>query len=290
MHLQQTKDRSLQSGGPQYFFHSITPVVKSYLRQQGACPVVLMTPYGIAPTPFMAVGRDHKLTEDGQVTSGRVGHDRIQQAGAERSIGEEIRRWYDLPSRIEFERIDVEVSIHHEGHFVLIPTCAYFRGRKRPCILEKPTLPLSFNKRHQSALWRRQIELIQKQNPEECGWVLEQFQRVIADHSCGRFDRIHEADLQRTAGAFSRLGLDLGPYLTKGYDCASRFQFLAFPPYECPVEIKKRSYGFRYQINRYQPLPRAVVLCLDHDLINAPDHIDIIELPALAEHLVSLRT
>jgi hypothetical protein len=59
----------------------------------------------------------------------------------------------------------------------------------------------------------------------------------------------------------------------------------AFPIYPCPVEIKKRSSGFDYQIMRYTELPRAVVLCLEHDLVNPPDHVDILELSALADYL-----
>jgi len=58
--------------------------------------------------------------------------------------------------------------------------------------------------------------------------------------------------------------------LVKGYDCASRFEFRGLPPYECAVETKKDSRGFRYQMDRYKPLPRAVILCLKHDLINVP--------------------
>lgn len=90
MHLQQTKFESRSSGGPQYYFHNIPGPVKEFLRKRGACPVVLQTPYGIANSPFMAVDRDHKL-ENGKTVTGKVGHDRIQQAGGEQSIGEAIR-------------------------------------------------------------------------------------------------------------------------------------------------------------------------------------------------------
>jgi len=51
------------------------------------------------------------------------------------------------------------------------------------------------------------------------------------------------------------------------------------------VEIKKRSSSFSYQITRYTKLPRAVVLCMKHDLVNPPDHIDVLELSALAQYL-----
>jgi hypothetical protein len=53
--------------------------------------VVLQTPYGLASSPFMAVDKDHKLSQDGKAVDGRVGHDRIQQAGSSQSIGEAIR-------------------------------------------------------------------------------------------------------------------------------------------------------------------------------------------------------
>jgi hypothetical protein len=36
------------------------------------------------------------------------------------------------------------------------------------------------------------------------------------------------------------------------------------------------------QIARYLPLPRAVVLCIEHDLTNVPNHIDVIELAHFA--------
>ncbi len=243
-----------------------------------------MTPYGIAPSEFVAVGRDHKLTDSGKVVPGRVGHDRIQQARADHSIGEDIRRWYGLQGRGDFERIDVEVDIHKDGHFILAPTRVQFRNRHRSQEVEVPLNPLSFNHRQEGSLWRRQIEQMRTERPDDWGWACEEFRRVVHDHRFPNPGRIHEADLLRTAGAFAKLGVRLGPYRLKGYDCATRFQFLGFPPYECPVEIKKRSQGFNYQIARYSPLPRAVVLCLEHDLTNVPKHIDVIELAHFATH------
>lgn len=284
MHLQQTKTGSRGSGGPQYYFHNVDNPIKEFLRRRGACPVVLMTPYGIASSPLQAVGRDHKLDRHGKVVSGRVGHDRIQQASGAASIGEEIRRWYALPGHDDFERIDVEVTIHPEGHFILSPVSALFRGKRRPISLERPVYPLSLNRRHTSTLWRDQIERIRSSEPEHWAWVCREITRVVNDHKSGRADSIHEADLQRTSGAFSHLGLFLGPYLVRGYDCQSRFSMLRYPEYACPVEIKKRSRGFRYQIGKYDPLPRAVVLCVDHDLPRLPADIDVIELSWFVEH------
>jgi len=93
MHLQQTKDASLATGGPQYYFHDVSQHVKEFLRKRGKCPVVLQTPYGIATSPFTAVGRDHKISRAGKTVAGKVGHDRIQ---GKESIGEAIRYWYGL--------------------------------------------------------------------------------------------------------------------------------------------------------------------------------------------------
>src|SRR5713101_7829757 len=106
MHIQQTKFESRASGGPQYYFHTVPEPVKEFLRKRGACQVVLQTPYGIASSSFMAVGRDHKLSANGKVVPGRVGHDRIQAATGDESIGEAIRYWYGLKTGPDFERID----------------------------------------------------------------------------------------------------------------------------------------------------------------------------------------
>lgn len=90
------------------------------------------------------------------------------------------------------------------------------------------------------------------------------------------------------AGALSLFGLDLSPYLSKGYDCPkSQFQFDDLTPYVCPVEVKKRSADFSYQVTRYADLPRAVVLCMHHDYINPPEHVDVLELTAFAKYLSS---
>jgi len=44
MHIQQTKDDSLATGGPQYYLHNVALHIKEFLRKRGACPVVLQTP------------------------------------------------------------------------------------------------------------------------------------------------------------------------------------------------------------------------------------------------------
>jgi len=283
MHLQQTKDASLATGGPQYYFHNVPPHVKEFLRRRGACPVILQTPYGIAASSFKAVGRDHKISPRGEVRPGKVGHDRIQ---GEQSIGEAIRYWYGLKSGSDFERIDVEASIHPNGHFILIPTAVKMRGAKRPRTLEKVNAPLSFHHDYQSKLWKQQIEACRRQSADDVSWAGSQIKRVVSEHRNGDTKYAHEADLLRVAGALSVFGLDLSLYLTKGYDCpGSRFNFSGFPAYPCPVEIKKHSSRFDYQIMRYAELPRAVVLCLEHDWKNPLDHVDVLELSALADYL-----
>lgn len=84
------------------------------------------------------------------------------------------------------------------------------------------------------------------------------------------------------------MGLDLSAYVGKGYDCPkSQFQFDGLPPYLCPVEVKKRSADFDYQVTKYADLPRAVILCMHHDYVNPPEHVDILELMTLAKYLSS---
>ena len=286
MHLQQTKTESRATGGPQYYFHDLPDAVKDFLRRKGACPVVLQTPYGIARSAFMAVGRDHKLAPGGKAVPGKVGHDRVLQAAGDQSFGEAIRHWYGLPSGRDFWRIHVEAVIHPDGHFILIPTAVKMEGAKRDRPIEKVASPLSFHRDHQSKLWRTQIQTRRRQCSAHVSWAASQIRRVVAENRDKDAKHILEADLLRTAGALSVLGMELSPYLGRGYDCAtSRFQFSALPSYPCPVEIKKRSSGFNYQITRYAQLPRAVVLCMEHDFVNPPDHIDVIELPTLADHL-----
>jgi hypothetical protein len=153
MHLQQTKDSSRETGGPQYYLHGLAPAVKDFLRRRGACRVVLHTPYGIAPTPFMAVSKDRKLDAAGRIEPGKVGHDRVQ-----RGIGEAIRKWYGLKQGADFARIEVVSRIHNQGHFILTPTGVVYRGSTKLKTLVRETAPLSFHSHHESRLWRQQIE------------------------------------------------------------------------------------------------------------------------------------
>jgi hypothetical protein len=283
MHLQQTKRESRKRGGPQYYFHNLTEVVSTYLRKKKVVPVALVTPYGATPSHFLAVSHDAKLAGE-RVVRGLVGHDRIQQARAEHSIGEAIRDWYRLPTKVDFERIDVEISIHDEK-FYLTPVACKLVGRNRPIQIQRPEFPLSYNLRYESQLCRKQLRQTELQNPQAAKWALAEIRRVVAAHEPKAASRVLESDLLRASGPLHVFGVELGAYLGTGLDCkASRFQFLSYLPYEVPVEIKKRSAGFRYQQQKYgkNELSRAVVLCVEHNLTNVPANIDVIELRALA--------
>jgi hypothetical protein len=285
MHINQTKDESLKSGGPQYYLDGVPDHIKEFLRKRGACPVVLQTPYGIASSSFTAVGRDHKISGAGKIVVGKVGRDRIQ---GKESIGEAIRYWYGLTGGRAFQRINLDAAIHPDGHFILIPTAVKMREATRAQTFEKVISPLSFHRDYQSKFWKKQIEACRKESATDVSWAGSQIRRVVTEHEKADTKNAHEADLLRVAGALSVFGLDLSLYLVKGYDCPkSLFNFSGFPAYLCPVEIKKRSSGFNYQIMRYVELPRAVVLCLEHDLVNPPDHVDILELSALADYLLN---
>ena len=117
MHLQQTKRGSLASGGPQYYFHDLTDPIKTYLRHKGAVRVALLTPYGATKSDYYAVSKDHKFDAQRKVIAGKVGHDRIQQGHAGESIGESIRKWFNLAAG-DFERIDVNIEIVDEAFYL----------------------------------------------------------------------------------------------------------------------------------------------------------------------------
>ncbi len=248
-------------------------------------PVALMTPYGASKSNFMAVGKDFKLAGR-EVVRGGVGHDRIQQASAPESIGEAIRKWYGL-ARGDFERMDVEIDIR-DGKFYITPIGYKLVGRSRSIPIQRPTYPLSFTHQFRSELWQRQLTAVHRSDPKGFHWAQQELQRVITVHRRPTLEPdIQEQDLLRASGPLNIYGVRLGPYVGRGYDCKSEFQFLHYLPYEVPVEIKKRSAGFRYQKQKYgkEELSRAVVLCVRHDLVNYPDrNIDILELGALAAY------
>jgi hypothetical protein len=286
MHLQQSKDKSRKSGGQQYWLQGMPRWLQNHLDREKACEVVLQTPYGITRTSFVALHPDWKYGNKNKLIRANAQHYRVQADETNTSIGEAVRQWFGIRKNRDFERIDVEATIHPDGHFILIPTALTMRGPGRTQTLEKVNSPLSFHHDYQSKFWKKQIEACRKASANDVSWAGAQIKRVVTDHRKADTKNVHEADLLRAAGALSVLGVDLSLYLVKGYDCPkSQFSFSGFPTYPCPVEIKKCSSGFNYQIMRYTELPRAVVLCLEHDLVNPPDHVDILELSALADYL-----
>jgi hypothetical protein len=252
MHLQQTKRGSRASGGPQYYFHDLTKHIKRYLRDEKAVRVALVTPYGPTPSSFMALATDAKLSPEGKAIPGRVGHDRIQEAAAGESIGEAIRYWYKLKSG-DFERISVEIEVL-DDKFYLTPVGYKYAGARKTQRIQQPEFPLSFNDKKQSELWRRQLEHIRQTQPEMWRWSLEEICRVAQAHAqASGFRFVREEDLLRASGPLKVLGVELGPYGGKGFDCQGVFRFLNYEPYTAPIEIKKASSGFEYQQTKVFP-------------------------------------
>jgi hypothetical protein len=286
MHLQQTKRSSRTSGGPQYYFHDLTRHIKGYLRNEKAVPVALVTPYGATASTFMALATDAKLSRTGKVVAGRVGHDRIQQAAAGESIGEAIRYWYKLKSG-DFERIDVEMEVW-DDKFYLTPVGYKYADASKTQTIQQPEFPLSFNDKKQSELWRRQLAHVREGQPEMWRWSLEEICRIARAHAPGaEFRYVKEEDLLRASGPLKVLGVELGPYVGKGFDCQGVFRFLNYEPYSVPIEIKKASSGFAYQQREYsaEELSRAVILCVRNGLLNVPPNVDIIQLETLCSAL-----
>jgi len=286
MHLQQTKRASRATGGPQYYFHDLTEPVKVYLREKGAVPVALVTPYGATKSHFFAVSRDSKLGEAQKPVPGQVGHDRIQQGHAEQSIGEAIRHWYNLPKG-DFERIDVDIEIF-EDVFYITPLYFKLTESKKQIPIRRIPNALTFTHHYISPLWLEQLAQVERQHKGVVRWSLDEICRVVADHRPhSRIPHIQEPDLLRASGPLAHLGLKLGAYVGKGMDCvATSLEFLRYPVYTIPVEIKKRSQDFVYQEKKYgqAELSRALVLCAFHNHKVIPKHIDVIELDALCEH------
>jgi hypothetical protein len=283
MHLQQTKRGSRRTGGPQYYFHHLSDIVKGYLRKKGAVPVALITPYGATKSSFFAVSADHKLAAKFRAVPGRVGHDRIQQGAAEESIGEAIRKWYALPAG-DFERIDVDVEPREDALYIKPLICKYTAsGRKKT--ITTIDRPLTFTHQYISPFWREQLGGVQRRDPELLKWSIEEITRVVQDHlPATRLAHIQETDILRASGPLKHLGMTLGGYVGKGYDCFTEFSFLKYPVYRVPVELKRDSIGFHYQQLKYgkDELSRAVVLCAIHGHKQVPAHIDVIELAAFA--------
>jgi hypothetical protein len=287
MHLQQTKRLSRDSGGPQYYFHNLTDPVKTYLRKKGAVRVALVTPYGATKSDYFAVSKDHKFDTKKRLVSGSVGHDRIQQGIAEESIGEAIRKWYSLPEG-DFERIDIDLEII-DDIFYLTPIKYKFASLKREITLARKERPLTFTMDYKSPLWREQIENIRKQYKQLVEWSLKEICRIVGSHK-EKTPYIKEQDILRASGPLKLLGVSLGPYVGKGYDCYGEFRFLKYPIYGVFVEIKRNSKNFSYQMKKYgkDELSRAVILCAVHDLTNVPRNIDVIELDSLCHYIANI--
>lgn len=289
MHLQQTKKGSIASGGPQYYFHDLTDPIKTYLRAKGAVRVALVTPYGATKSDYFALSKDHKFDEHRKVVAGKVGHDRIQQGHAGESIGEAIRKWYNL-AKGNFDWIDVDIEVI-EDVFYLTPLKGKLANSKKEAVMLKIERPLTFTEDYISPFWKNQILDRKNENLDIVRWSFEEICRIVKDHrASSKVAHILESDMLRASGPLRHLGMTIGAYVGKGYDCLTQFDFLSFPTYTVPVEIKKHSKNFSYQQKKYgkEELSRAVILCAIHDLKNVPKNIDVIELQSMCEYSKSV--
>jgi hypothetical protein len=288
MHLQQTKRGSRASGGPQYYLHDLTPEVRKELRRRGGVEVALVTPYGATKSNYVAVDKDRKLDHAGKIVPGAVGHDRIQQGGAAESMGESIRKWYMLPSG-DFERITVDIELR-DKRFYVRPVDVKYADSGKTSKVPSVDKPLTFTMDYRSPLWLKQMVKVEKRQRGIVWWCIEEFRRIVKDHAkATRLPHIQETDILRASGPLRHLGVTLGGYVGKGYDCETEFRFLDYLPYNVPVELKRNSLGFQYQQAKYgkDELSRAVVLCATHGHKNVPSHIDVIELEALAQFMAA---
>ncbi len=221
MHLQQTKRASRATGGPQYYFHHLTEPVKLYLRKKGAVQVALMTPYGATKSDFFAVSQDQKLGKGHKPVPGKVGHDRIQQGQAEESIGEAIRRWYNLPEG-DFERVDVDIEVI-ENVFYITPLYYKLAQSNKQIPIRRIPNPLTFTRSYISPLWTEQLAQVEQQTKGVVRWALDEICRVVADHRPqSKIPHIQEPDLLRASGPLAHLGMKLGRTLAKA--------MIALPP------------------------------------------------------------
>ena len=285
MHLQQTKRGSRNTGGPQYYFHSLTEAVKVYLRKQGSVRVALVTPYGATKSDYFAVSKDHKLDSNLRPIAGSVRHDRIQQGRAAASIGESIRNWYKLKTG-DFERINIDLEIIDDV-FYLTPLSYKYASIAKEKEIHRVERPLTFTRDYVSPFWVKQLAQLHRQQAALVLWSLTEICRVAQDHRpASKLAHIQETDLLRASGPLKHLGVTLGGYVGKGYDCVTEFTFAPYPTYQVPVEIKRNSRDFKYQQKKYgkEQLSRAVVLCATHDHKQVPRNVDVIELEAMCQY------
>jgi hypothetical protein len=260
--------------------------ISGHLQRKKACAVILQTPSGPVETPFVAVDPDHKLVR-GKRVGANAQHYRIQKGESKGSIGEAIRRRFALRREVDFERIQIDKSSFDErSRFILVPHEVKWRGVNRREALPAVRAPLSFNSKLQSELWLSPIEKRWKAAPDALKWAASQHKRCVHQRRPTNVGRVDEKDLLRLAGALDHLGLRVGPHVKVGCDCPdSFFQFLEFPEYGCPLELKTRSRDFKvYRERRYSTLARVVVLCLHHDHPHPPEQVDVLEITALAKH------
>jgi hypothetical protein len=282
MHLQQSKVG--KSGGPQYWLQKAPDHILEHIQRHRNCAVILQTPYGPVETSFDAVDPDHKVLR-GKIVKANAQHYRIQKGESKESIGEAIRRWFALNSNSDFERIEIEITFDKRSRFIMVPVAVKWRNKRLVETLPSTKEPLSFTEQFQSDLWKRQIACSREDNADALNWAASQFKRFVQQATRPKAKLVSEADLLHLAGAFDHIGVRVGPYLLRGYDCPeSSFRFLGFPEYQCPIEIKKTSRGFSYQVKNYPHLPRVVVLCLEHNIQHQHEHVDVIEVQALAKY------
>ena len=286
----QTKQESRKSGGPQYYLHGLEPQTKTFLAKVGKCDVWLGTPYGVVRSGLVAVAKD-KVLEKGKLRPGGVGHDRLQRQQAGYSVENEIKNWFCLDRRRNLYKLDFRERMYHspvsgKNAFLFFPEKITFSGMRSKNLFLYPQ-PLTFTGNHRSPLITNHLERLAQTDRESILWAHEQIGRVLRDHLEKQVPYTGEEDLLRVGGALAKLGIQLDAYRRKGYDCfESEFTLLGFPSYVCPVEIKKRSSGFDYQILERTWPERATVLCLQHDPgFVPPELVDVIELKALHHHL-----
>ena len=288
--ITQTKQGSRKSGGPQYWLQGLEPQTKTFLTKVGACDVWLGTPYGVVRSGLVAVAAD-KVLEKGKLRPGGVDHDRLQRQQAGYSVENEIKNWFSLDKRRQLYKLDFRERMYHsqitgKDAFLFFPEKIAFSEMKSKKLLLYPQ-PLTFTGNHRSPLIENHLKKLDQADRESILWAREQIGRVVRDHLERQVPYTGEEDLLRVSGALARLGIQLDAYRRKGYDCfESEFTLLDFPSYVCPVEIKKRSSGFDYQILKKTSPERALVLCLQHDPgFVPPELVDVIELKALHHHL-----
>jgi len=188
--IQQTRQESRKSGGPQYYLQGIEDSTRTVLHAYGMCEVWLGTPYGIIESGLVAVASD-KVLDGNKLRPGRVGHDRIQRRRADASIEGQIRHWYSLPDhqivRVEF------AELLYKRVLLLLPTRVRFAtGRARALCYHSN--PLTFTAHAQSPLLLEQIRACR-----DAAWVLAQLESVLRDHTNGK-PHVAESDLLRSSG------------------------------------------------------------------------------------------